>query len=204
MKKNIITLVSYFFISTGVLLAQETPKTLLNGSLSSSQIGFMISPGFQATQLGSDPTGYFLVKGGLVFNDKLTLGAFYGQVLDPLDQARGFASRLDSYQAGGLIEYTLHASNLFHFSFPISFGVNEIEFEDEGDNWNNEESKFLFIEPAAQIEVNIHTHARLFAGVGYRIMGGTIQQAPDLPVVENQPTFTVGLKFGLFRANSSK
>lgn len=202
--KNAILFTLITYLGIGSLMAQEEPETLLNGELSLSKIGIMINPGFQGTQIAGENAAFVDFRGGLVFDDKITLGGFYGQMINSVRPA-SFSSmlpaqaHLDSYQAGGFIEYTLKANKVVHFIFPIAIGMNEVEIDEEGRGFDYEENKTLFVEPGAQVEINLHRFARLHAGLGYRIMGGTIEEAIGVPSPDNSLTFKIGLKMGLFR-----
>lgn len=207
MKKAIlIILVSW--IGIGNIMAQEEPQTLFSGDLSLSKIGIMINPGFQGTQIAGENAGFVVFRGGLVFDDKITVGGFYGQMINTVRPA-SFSTmlppqaHLDSYQAGGFIEYTLKATKVVHLTFPLAIGMNEVEIDEEGRGFDYEENKTFFVEPGAQIEVNLHRFARLHAGLGYRILGGTIEEAMGVPSPDNSLTFNVGLKMGLFRIKST-
>lgn len=208
MKKAILTLlISWLYV--GQISAQEQPETLFNGELSLSKIGFMINPGFQGTRIAESNAGFALFRGGIVFNEKLTIGGFYGDMINNVrhasfDNLLPSAAHLDAYQAGGFIEYTFNASKLVHFTFPLAIGMTEVEIDDEGRGFDYEENKTLFVEPGAQIEVNLHRFARLHAGLGYRILGGTIEESLGVPSPDNSLTFNIGLKMGLFNLKHLK
>lgn len=195
-------------LSSTSLIAQEDTKTLFDSPISLSKIGIMVDPGFQATKIAGEIAGFFMFRGGLVFNDRITVGGFYGQLMNDIRPA-SFAdvlpeqAHLDSYQAGGFVEYTVFSNKVVHFTFPFAVGVMEMEIDEEGRGFDYEETKTLFIEPGAQVEVNLHRFARLHAGVGYRIMGSEIENFPGVPQADNALTFQVGLKMGLFRIQNT-
>lgn len=203
MKKVLVIFLATCF-SIGSLLAQEEPETLFGNKLSLSNFGFMVAPGFQWTQLAGEGTGFAQFRAGVILHDKLTLGGFYGEMINqvrPVSFADALPTRahLDAYQAGGFFEYTLHSSKLVHLTLPLSVGMMEMEIDEEGRDFDYEETKTFFVEPGAQLEVNLHRFARLHAGVGYRIMGDTFQNSPGVPDAGNSLTFNGGLKMGLFQ-----
>jgi hypothetical protein len=206
MKKALVILFA-LWLGNQNLQAQETPKTLFGDQL--PKVGFMVDPGFQYAQVAGEGTGFFLFRGGFVFNEKLTIGGFYGTLLNDI-RPQSFENvlppraHLDSYQAGGFIEYTMFSSNMVHLTFPLAIGIMELEVDGEGRGYDYEETKTLFIEPGAQVEVNLHRFAKLHAGLGYRIMGGTIQNFPDVPEAGNSLTFQIGLKMGVFNFHNLK
>ena len=204
MKNKTIAFVLITWISLGTVFAQETPETLFGGKFSLSNLGIMVDPGMQFTQIAGTGAGFIQFRSGLVFNDKLTLGGFYGELInevrpDSFSNLLPNRAHLDAYQAGGFIEYTLFSSKLVHLTFPLSLGVMEMEVDEEGRDFDYEETKTFFVEPGAQVEVNLHRFARLHAGIGYRIMGSEIENFPGVPGAGNSLSVNVGLKMGLFR-----
>lgn len=202
--KKVLALLLTTCLSIGTLLAQDEPETLFGNEFSLSNIGIMVSPGFQWTQIAGEGAGFAQFRAGVILHDKLTLGGFYGEMINqvrPVSFANTLPARahLDAYQAGGFLEYTLNASKLVHLTLPLSVGMMELEIDEEGRDFDYEEAKTLFVEPGAQIEVNLHRFARLHAGVGYRIMGEKIENIPGVPNAENSLTFNLGLKMGLFQ-----
>jgi hypothetical protein len=74
----------------------------------------------------------------------------------------------------------------------------EVEIDKEGRDFDFDESKTLFVEPKALLELNLHRFAKLNAGIGYRMMGNRIENAVGVPDPGNAYTFQVGLKMGIF------
>ncbi|SMD43293.1 hypothetical protein SAMN00777080_1881 [Aquiflexum balticum DSM 16537] len=208
MKKRIIMLF-VLVMGTHYIHAQERQETLFGEKLTISNIGVMVEPGIQVTQLSREAAGFFQFRGGLIFNDKFTFGGFFGQLLNdvrPETFANSLPDRahLDSWTAGGFLEYTVFSNKLIHFTFPLSAGVMEVEIDHEGRDFDYDESKTLFVEPRALLEVNLHKFARLNAGVGYRVMGNIVENAAGVPTPGNAFTFQVGLKMGIFSFNQLK
>lgn len=197
------------WVSVGSLFAQEAPETLFGNKFSLSNLGLVVNPGMQWSQLAGENAGFVQFRGGIVFHDKLTLGGFYGELINDVRPA-SFANQLpgqahlDSYQAGGFMEYTLLSSKLVHLSFPLSLGVMEMEIDEEGKGFDYEETATFFVEPGANVEINLHRFARLHAGIGYRIMGAEIEGFPGMPEAGNSLTLNVGLKMGLFSLSHLK
>ena len=164
----------------------------------------MVDPSYQLTQVAGEGASFFLFRGGVLFNEKITLGGFYGESLNRItpNSFSGFlpgSAHLEALQAGGFIEYTLSANKVIHFTFPLSLGIMELEIDEEGRGMDFEETQTFFVEPGAQVELNLHKFARLHAGIGYRIMAGEVESFPGVPGADNSLTFNVGLKMGLFR-----
>ncbi|EON76885.1 hypothetical protein ADIS_2631 [Lunatimonas lonarensis] len=206
---RIILIILLIWGSVPKLYAQEAPETLFGNKLSISNFGVFVDPGFQATQIAGESAGFFLFRGGIVVNDKWSLGGFYGQMIQDIrpasfDNLLPPQAHMDSYQAGGFIEYTLLSSKVVHLTFPLALGMMELEIDEEGRNFDYEEAKTFFVEPGAQIEVNLHRFARLHAGLGYRMMGAMIQNSPGVPETGSNLTLQVGLKMGVFNFRQLK
>jgi hypothetical protein len=202
MKKTFLSLALLCSV-TFLGFAQEKQETLFDSSIGISNLGIMVEPGFQVTQLAGETAGFFQFKSGIILNDKFTIGGFYGQLLNdvrPVSFGTTLPSRahLDSWNAGGFLEYTVFSNKLVHFSLPLAVGVKEVEIDNEGREFDFDETKTLFFEPRALVEINLHRFARLNAGVGYRIMGNTLENAAGVPGAGNALTFQVGLKMGVF------
>jgi hypothetical protein len=205
MKKTKIIIVTMLIVNLNAW-SQEEPKTLFGDNLSLANLGIMVEPGAQFTRLAGQGAMFFQFRGGLVLNDKFTVGGFYGILLNDVRPAAFNdnlppAAHLDSYIAGGFLEYTLFSSKMIHLTFPLSVGLMEIEIDKEGRYFDYEERLNLFIEPSALLEINLHKFARFNAGLGYRIMGSTFQNAVGVPGAGNAITFNMGLKMGLFSFN---
>lgn len=196
MKKLLFTLLVCGFFGGSMTFAQQKNETLL-GELSFSGMGSMIEPGMQFTQVAGKTAVFFNLRGGVSFNDKWTVGGFYGHLLADI-RPEGNLPLIDSYQAGGFIEYSPWSSSLVHLSFPLALGVMEIDTYSLTGPYDSLETHSLLLEPRALAEVNLHRYVRLNAGVGYRIMGRPFQEVAAVPEEGNALTFQVGLKFGLF------
>lgn len=208
MKKSVRILIA-LMLSTQLIWAQEDQQTLFDNDLSLSNLGFMVEPGFQFSTIAGESAGFFQFRTGIVFNDRITVGGFYGDMVNDirpssLNNALPTRAHLDAYTAGGFLEYTVYSSKLVHLTLPLSAGMMEVEIDDEGRYYDYEERKNLFFEPRAMIELNLHRFARLNAGLGYRIMGSAIQDDPGVPEAGNALTFQVGLKMGVFSFNQLK
>ncbi|UJP66578.1 hypothetical protein [Mongoliitalea daihaiensis] len=202
MKKILLSLM-IVLAATFVSYGQEAQETLFGGNLSLSNVGIMVEPGIQVTQLAGETAGFFQLRGGIILNDKFTIGGFYGQLLNDVRPASfgttlPARAHLDSWTAGGFLEYTVFSNKLVHFSFPLALGIKEVEIDNEGRDFDFDETKTLFVEPRALVEINLHRFARLNAGVGYRIMGNTLENAIGVPDAGNALTFQIGLKMGVF------
>jgi hypothetical protein len=207
--KKTLGLITALILFVQIASAQEEQQTLFGEKISLSSLGVMVEPGVQLTRLAGEGAGFFNFRGGIVINDKLTLGGFYGQLINDVrpssfGNSLPTSAHLDAYMAGGFLEYTVFSNKLLHFTFPVSVGMMEMEIDNEGRDFDFDETKTLLVEPKAMVEINLHKFARLNAGVGYRIMGNQFENAPGVPDAGNALTFQVGLKMGVFNFGGLK
>jgi hypothetical protein len=204
MKISKLAVVTFVLISFGSfnLNAQTTPqaKTLLGNKNTVKNVGFILTPTFQLTSIDGSATSLFSLRGGAVFNDKLTLGGFYSLSVNQIRPKSETAPNLymDYRAAGGFVEYTIFSNKLLHLTFPLFIGGGEIEMDnDNGSNLELGERNFFLIEPNVMAELNLHKHVRLNLGTGYRFVGNmnyrNMNQADISGVVGS-----IGLKFGFF------
>ncbi len=193
-------------LTAQLAFAQEStePNTLLGSGVNLGKIGFMVSPGVDFTKVAGEGTGFYQLKAGLVFNDKLTVGGFYGESFNEIrPQSFGTdypaSANVDLGIVGGFVEYTAFSNKLIHLTFPLMVGVLEMEGDDYGRGVEEGESRSWYFEPAAQLEVNIHRYARLYGGAGYRIMNEPSFTSGFIPEAGSAWSFQLGLKLGMFR-----
>ena len=177
-------------------------KTLLgNGnSLSTEKIGFFVAPQYGITQLDGSLTSLFHLRGGLTYNNKLSVGAFYNVSLNQVRPQSETLSGIymDYWTLGAYGEYTLFSKKLVHLSFPLYLGYGEVQMDNEASEVDLGESNFFKIEPAANLEINIHKYVRMNLGAGYRIISNMIYRNFNQLDISGVTGY-VGLKFGLFR-----
>jgi len=159
----------------------------------------MLSSNYAITSFADAHASLLSLRGGVILNKKLTLGAFYNFSLNNIQPKieTDPIIYLD-YQAGGaLLEYTIYSDRLIHFTFPLFIGVGQIEMDNDlGDSALGEES-FLLIEPSAMVEINLHKHVRFNIGTGYRFTGPIEYRNFNQSNISGLSGY-VGLKFGIF------
>lgn len=202
--KNVFMLMALVFCSQFSFAQEEAEtQTMLGKGIDLTKLGFMVSPGFQVSKVAGENVGFYQFKGGLVFNDKVTVGGFYGESTNeirPLAIESGLpaSANVDLRMGGGFVEYTLFSHKMFHLTFPFAVGILEMEGDDYGRGMEEGESRKLFLEPSAQLELNLHQYARLHAGIAYRLMTGSGYSRGSIPDADNSINFQVGLKIGMF------
>ena len=190
------------FCFTG-LYAQNSDevKTLFSGN-SKIKTGFMLEPGFEYSRLGNADVASFQLRGGVVFNSRLSIGGYYAASVNELRPSDFILPGyyLDYRAGGGFVEYTLFSGKLVHATFPLMIGYAEIQADDDFDSDFPDlsaETNFLLIQPGARLELNINKFIRLNAGISYRYAGSFsyfgINQTDF-----NGLTGNLGLKIGIF------
>jgi len=205
-----------FSLGTFNSYSQENKETqtLIGKGISLNKIGFMASAGADYTQVSNVDAGLFTFKGGLVINDALTIGAYYGESIwdikpRELSPLYGVNANMDFKVFGGLLEYTLYSNKLWHLTMPLKIGAIEVELDDYNPTmpplWerDNYERYFLSVEPQLHLELNVHPYARVFAGAGYRFSNTELySQGGYVPSPGNAVSAQIGIKIGMFRIKS--
>jgi hypothetical protein len=193
-----------FLAALNFCVAQTEPNeanTLFKkGSLSTERMGAFLAPGIGVTQMDGDGAALFHLRGGLNFNDAFSFGGFYNVSMnDIIPQSETLSGiYMDYWSAGGFLEYTAFAKRLVHLSFPLSFGMGEVQMDDEEGDVGLGERNFAVIEPKALLEVNLHKHVRFQMGVGYRWISEMTYRNFDQSNLAGL-TGHAGLRIGWFR-----
>jgi hypothetical protein len=204
MKKSIIVL-SALLTMHFALPAQNVKETqTLSDSLKSVKIGFVISPYYQYTQIDKVGVSIIGLRGGIVFNDKLSVGAFYSMSINEFVPASETDTRvyMDYRAGGGFLEYTLWSHKLAHLTIPLFIGAGHVEMDWKDDYADNSEylygdRSFFIIEPSACLEINLHKIIRFDIGLGYRIASNMTYRNFDQSALMGF-TANIGLKVGIF------
>lgn len=121
------------------------------------------------------------IRGAWIVNRTLAIGIDgYGiipttkyQGIDPVDDSKEI--RLQGGYGGLMLEPIFFSNEVVHITFPISAGAGWLGYEDPDneDFWDNrdnlvDEDVFWYIEPGANLEVNIARNFRLNLGVSKR------------------------------------
>ncbi|WKN44982.1 hypothetical protein [Tunicatimonas pelagia] len=184
--------------------AQDDSRTLFNNPGSLSELGFYINPTYQIGNLDEATAHIFGVRGGVMLSPNLTVGGGYHWTVNNIDPVSEPMNNLylDMRLGGAFVEYTVWSNNTFHLTFPLMVGMGEVEMDRETSNDTDTnpfgEQNFFFVEPSAQLEVNLMQNVRLHTGVAYRVVGNMDYRALDQSNIDGL-TGVVGLKVGLFR-----
>lgn len=204
---SVVTGLGTFTANAQEATQSKEPETLFSKGISLEKVGFMASVGADYTRVSNTDLGLYMFKGGIVFNDKLTIGGYYGESLwdfrpSSLRAVYGPRVNMDASLFGGFLEYTMYSNRLFHLTMPLKVGAINLEI-DEYDNPNDWDyfERFLFtVEPQIHLEMNIHKYARFFVGAGYRFVGGEFyNNGGFIPAPGNALSAQVGIKMGMFK-----
>ncbi|WKN42159.1 outer membrane beta-barrel protein [Tunicatimonas pelagia] len=203
LKLNLLLVLAFVCISIASHAQDETePKTLFNNSVSLSKLGFYVNPTYQIGSIDEATAHIFGVRGGVVLNPNWTVGGGYHWTVNNIDPASEPINNLylDMRMGGAFVEYTVWSNQLFHLTFPLMIGVGEVEMDRETSNDTNPfgEENFFFVEPSAQLEVNLMKNIRFHTGIAYRIVGNMDYRMLDQSDISGL-TGVAGLKIGLFR-----
>jgi hypothetical protein len=118
------------------------------------------------------------VRAGWIINRTLGIG-FEGHGIIPTAQLSGIDPVQDVVALGGyggmFLELILFSNQVVHLTFPASAGAGWIGYTDDWENVNNtntsgiiDEDIFWYVEPGANVEINISRNFRLAAGMSQR------------------------------------
>lgn len=204
MKK--VMMAAFLFLALGAN-AQDGTQTLM-GNGGPKSWGVMVSPGLQVGSVYGETAVFTQLKAGVVLNGNWTIGGFGGVTpmeLYPAGLQAQFAVPTDFrlHTAGAFAEYRVKPNRLLHLAFPLAVGGlgvdmddrdwDGLDFDDEGEDYR------LFVEPGVQLELNLHKFARLYAGVSYRLHGGSFySEGVAVPATGDYLLVNAGLKVGFF------
>lgn len=194
-----LSLFALFTMNLSVVAQEEQQTQTLLNSGGFENIGFFLAPTIGYGQMDGADVAIANFRGGVIINENLTIGGFYGLSINDIQTQSETVSGvyMDYRIYGGFLEYTTSPSELFHFTFPLFIGAGEVETDnDEGSAGFGEENFFL-VEPGAFLEINLLKNVRFNVGATYRFVGEMNYRnlnQNDISGVTGQ----IGLKFGIF------
>jgi hypothetical protein len=205
LKSSLFLIVCFLGFNTVGYSQDETePKTLFNNPVSLSKLGFYVNPTYQIGSLDGATAHIMGVRGGVMLRQNWTVGGAYHWTLNNINPQSEVVDDLylDMRLGGAFVEYTLWSNRVLHLTFPLMIGMGEVEMDWETDIDSDTnpygEENFFFVEPSAQLEVNIMKNVRFHTGVAYRIVGNMDYRALNQSDISGL-TGVAGLKIGVFR-----
>lgn len=214
MKKVVFIIIIVCLATTFKTVAQDTTRTLFK-LIKPQTLGLYVEPEMSYGQLRGSMTGFGGASAMLLLNKKWALGAtaqmslsdnFVPKAVSPLV--------VQSFLAGGKIEYTPMPDALVHISFPLMVGVGEASadslgtkgerngrYHDNGFLGQNHDNSnaYVVVQPGIHLETNLMRFAKLYVGANYSLSFLTDNQTALLPANTMQGfSINAGLKLGLF------
>ena len=200
-KKDSLFIVLFSIILCNYHLAQNNDANLLfKNQVKLNDIGFVVAPGFAITKMDGSTASLFSLHGGLSLNDKVSFGAYFRSSLNQIKPQSETIQNiyLDYWTTGGFFDYTMFSKKAVHLNFPVFFGYGEVEMDNDFGNAGLGEAHFFQLEPAVNLELNLHQYMRFNIGAGYRIVGQMNYRNFNQSDISGLNMY-LGLKFGLFR-----
>jgi hypothetical protein len=220
MKKEILIALFMFVCISFKGYSQDSTRTLFHLSIPNT-IGLYVAPEFQYGQFKGPFTSFAGGSAMLLFNKKFAIGvsmqhnvylSYSPSGISPLVLTGGF---------GGLkMEYTCNPDAAVHLSFPLLIGMGRARADSATyvyDRWNDTLSnqkgqnydygrrgirnEAFIIQPGIQVEANVLSFVKLFAGANYRFALATYSSSNNTIVPANSLqglSLNIGLKAGIF------
>lgn len=176
------------------------------------QVGIYIAPEFHYGMLQNTFTTFNGFGGGLVFNQKFSLG-IAGQRSNQRDFSPSGVAPLTMHAGymGIKMEYTVKPTSKFHVSFPLLIGGSQVRLDSARPSINTIDTTrgfrfrgpvssdgFLLIQPGVMVEANLFRYMKVFAGVNYRYNIAVMPTTSISSTSMNGLSVSAGLKLGLF------
>jgi hypothetical protein len=175
----------------------DEPQTIVGGRPEGQTIvsGWFVSPTFGTTGWGSTLEYSPGLRGGVYLSRRLAIGLAVNGLANG-DSHLGTNERRDFGTYGGLLlQYVVQSNRLVHLTFESTIGDGRWCASDGNNDCAGR--RFIVLEPAANLEVNVARHVRFTTGVGYRF---AVAGSGDGPSSRDMSSLVVrsGLVFGSF------
>jgi hypothetical protein len=194
--------------STQYLIGRSTIKS----------IGFFFAGELASSQLNQTYTPMSNAAIHLIFNRVFSMGIFGTHQLDrtfaPSSISNNGSIRTQTNMGGLIVAYHILPDKLVNLSIPLEFGVGYMSLDSTNNNSYNEHrhgrrhssldnhSKFGFVSPGVNLNLNVFKYGLVYAGAKYRISTNVDNSANLLYYVQRKDIdglyFDVGLKLGIF------
>ena len=153
-------------------------------------------------ELSNSPDGYLetlSAEGGVIWKNRLIVGVFASSFQAPVSKKVIFPNDFNlSYKHGGLLlGYRTDRKKIFEFRFVQKVSFGEMVWTKTETNENLLADRFIILNPAIGIDVNLSRYAKLLGSIGYRkVIDLSLAQATEQEF--DGVTFRLGISFGLF------
>jgi hypothetical protein len=182
---------------TSVPNVDDEPQTIVGGRPEGQPLisGWFVSPTFGTTGWGGTLAYNPGLRGGIYLNRRLAIGLAVNGIANG-DSHLGTNERRNFGTYGGLLlQYVVQSNRLVHVTFESTIGDGRWCASDSNNDCVGR--RFIVVEPAANLEVNVARHVRLTTGVGYRF---AVAGSGEGPSSRDMSSLVVrsGLVFGSF------
>lgn len=150
--------------------APEEPQTLARqwSAAPSPITGWFVAPTFTVSRVDGALAYGPGVQAGLILDRRVGVGLAANAVANENSYFEGDPVRSVGTYGGLLLQYIVQSNSLVHATFESTVGPGRwcVQVGEETDGCQGR--TFLTVEPVANVELNLGTHVRLAAGVGYR------------------------------------
>lgn len=175
----------------------DEPQTIVGGRPEGQTVisGWFVSPTFGTTGWGGALEYSPGLRGGIYLNQRLAIGlAVNGLANGDSHLGKNDGGNFGTY-GGLLLQYVVQSNRLVHLAVESTIGDGHWCASDANSDCAGK--RFIILEPAANLEVNIARHVRFSTGVGYRF---AVAGSGDGPSSRDMSSLVVrsGLVFGSF------
>jgi hypothetical protein len=182
---------------TAVPRGEDEPQTITGGRPEGQPLvsGWFVSPTFGTTGWGGTLAYSPGLRGGIYLNRRLAIGLAVNVLANGDSNLGANEGRNFGTYGGLLLQYVVQSNRLVHVTFESTIGDGRWCASDHNSDCAGR--RFIVVEPAANLEVNVARHVRFTTGVGYRF---AVAGSGEGPSSRDMSSLVVrsGLVFGSF------
>jgi hypothetical protein len=182
---------------TAVTRGEDEPQTIVGAHSDGQSLvsGWFVSPTFGTTGWGGTLAYSPGLRGGIYLNRRLAIGLAVNGLGNGDSNLGTKEGRNFGTYGGLLLQYVVQSNRVVHVTLESTIGDGRWCASDQNNDCVGR--RFIAVEPAANLEVNIARHVRLTTGVGYRF---AVAGSGDGPSSRDMSSLVVrsGLVFGSF------
>jgi len=180
-----------------VARSDDEPQTIIGGRSEGQPLvsGWFVSPTFGTTGWGGTLAYSPGLRGGIYLNRRLAIGLAVNGLANGNSNLGTNEGRNFGTYGGLLLQYVVQSNRLVHITFESTIGDGRWCASDHNNDCVGR--RFIVVEPAANVEMNVARHIRFTTGVGYRF---AVAGSGDGPSSRDMSSLVIrsGLVFGSF------